>query len=90
MAEERKRLAKQAEIDRRKQKEEDERLGRANRAQAERDAELAKQAEEQSKEQAKKQAEIDKKHQKEIADAEGRLKAAQAAYQAELSRAQGR
>jgi flagellar biosynthesis GTPase FlhF len=81
-AEEAQRHEKQAEVDRRKQKEEDERLARVNRAQAQRDAELAKQAAEQ----AKKQAEIDKKHQKEIADAQNRLRAAQLKYQAELGK----
>jgi flagellar biosynthesis GTPase FlhF len=90
MAEENKRHQKQAEEDRRKQKVEDERLAKINRAQALRDAELAKQAEEQSKIQAKKQAEIDAKHQKEIADAQNRLRAAQAAYQDELTKLQGK
>jgi pilus assembly protein CpaC len=82
MAAESERRAKQAEVDRRKQKEENERLARVNRAQAQRDAELAKEAAEQ----ARKQAEIDKKHQKEIADAQNRLRAAQLRYQAELGK----
>ena len=89
MAEERKRLEKQAEVDRAKARVENARLARVNKAQAEKDAILAKQAAEEEKEQAKKQAEIDKKHQKEIAAAQARLRAAQAAYQAELSKLQG-
>ena len=90
LAEEEKRHEKQAELDRKKQKIEDERVARANKVQAERDAVSARRAAEEDKEQAKKQAEIDKKHQKEIADAQTRLKAAQAAYQAELSRLQSK
>jgi pilus assembly protein CpaC len=82
MAEERKSLAKQAEIDRRKQRFEAERLARANQAAAERNAEAAKRAADE----AKKQAEIDKKHQKEIADAQNRLRAAQRRYQEELGK----
>jgi hypothetical protein len=86
LAEEDKRHEKQAEIDRRKQKIEDERLARINRAGAEHDAAAAKRQAVVDKEQAKKQAEIDKRHQKEISDAQARLRAAQAAYQAELSK----
>jgi pilus assembly protein CpaC len=89
-AEEEKRHQKQAEIDARKQKIEDARLARVNRAQAVRDAEAAKRAADQDKEQAKKQAEIDKRHEKEIADAQSRLRAAQDAYQAELSKLQSK
>jgi pilus assembly protein CpaC len=83
-ADEARRLAKQADIDRKKQKEEDERQAKLAREQAQRDGVAARRAAEQ----AKKQAEIDKQHQKEVAEAEGRLRAAQAAYQAELERAQ--
>jgi pilus assembly protein CpaC len=89
-ADEEKRHQKQAEIDTRKQKIEDARLARINRAQSVRDAEAAKRAADEDKEQAKKQAEIDKRHQKEIADAQSRLRAAQAAYQAELSKLQSK
>ena len=89
-AEEDKRHGKQADIDARKQKIEDERLARINRAQAVKDADLAKRQAVQDKEEAKKQAEIDKRHQKEIADAQARLRAAQAAYQAELSKLQSK
>jgi pilus assembly protein CpaC len=86
MAAEAQRRAKQADVDARKQKEVDARLEKVNRAQAQRDAEAARRAEEL----AKKQAEIDQKHEKEIADAQNRLKAAQAAYQDEVSKLQSR
>jgi hypothetical protein len=88
LAEDQKRLAKQAEADRQRQKEDDERLERVNRAVAERNAEIAEREAEEAKELAKKQAEIDRKHQKEIADAQNRLKAKQSAYQAELEKLQ--
>ena len=85
-AAEARRLAQQAEQDRRAQKIENERLAKLAREQAVRDAEAARRAEVE----AKKQAEIDKKKQKAAAEAELRLKAAQAAYLAEIDRLQRR
>jgi pilus assembly protein CpaC len=73
---------KQAEVDRRNQKEAAEREAKEAREQAKRDAVAAKQAAEQ----AKRQAEIDKKQQKAVAEAEAKMKAAQKDYETELAK----
>jgi len=84
---------KQLEIDRRRQKQEDERQAKAAREQAKRDqdeakreAAAAKAAAKQAAEEAKRQAEIDKKQQKAVAEAEAKLKAAQKEYQSEMAK----
>ncbi len=84
---------KQIEIDRRKQKEDDERQAKEARGQAKRDREQAKRdaaaakvESKQAAEQAKRQAEIDKKQQKAVEEAEAKVKAAQKEYQAELAK----
>lgn len=84
---------KQIEIDRRKQKKDDERQAKEAREQAKRDREQAKRdaaaakvEAKQAAEQAKRQAEIDRKQQKAVEEAEAKLKAAQKEYQTELAK----
>ena len=93
---------KQGEADGKKQRAEQERLAKAAREQAVRDAQFAKVAAEQAKQQARKDAEagkvaaeqgkrvaeIERNHQKVLDEAAAKAKEAEAKYQAELGRKQ--
>lgn len=81
-AENQKRLERQAESDRRRQKVEEQRTARIGRERAKRDAEAAKRAAERRKN----DLEREKKRRRALSEAETKVRAAEARYQAELAR----